>query len=94
MALAVGLMILSLRVYWWLIIAEVILSWVPRGASEPVWLSSIRRFVNGVTEPYLSIFRKIIPTVGAGGVGFDLSPILALIVLTLVTDWLLPLFSQ
>lgn len=41
------------------------------------WWDAILTFLRDVSEPYLRIFRKIIPTVGM----FDFSPILAIIVL-------------
>jgi YggT family protein len=41
------------------------------------WWDAILSFLRDVSEPYLRIFRRIIPTVGM----FDFSPILAIIVL-------------
>ncbi len=41
------------------------------------WSDAILTFLRDVSEPYLRIFRRIIPTVGM----FDFSPILAIIVL-------------
>ena len=38
-------------------------------------------FITEVTDPYLSIFRRILPPVGGGGFALDLSPIIAIIVL-------------
>jgi uncharacterized protein YggT (Ycf19 family) len=40
--------------------------------------------VTETTDPYLNFFRRLLRPVTAGGVGFDLSPILALIVLFFV----------
>jgi YggT family protein len=44
------------------------------------WWDAILSFLRDVSEPYLRIFRRIIPTVGM----FDFSPILAIIVLGIV----------
>jgi YggT family protein len=41
------------------------------------WWDAILSFLRDVSEPYLRIFRRIIPTIGM----FDFSPILAIIVL-------------
>lgn len=41
------------------------------------WTDAVLNFLRDVSEPYLRIFRRIIPTVGM----FDFSPILAIIVL-------------
>jgi YggT family protein len=44
------------------------------------WLDAVLTFLRDVSEPYLRIFRRIIPTIGM----FDFSPILAIIVLGIV----------
>ena len=49
-------------------------------------LRGVLRFVDDVTEPYLGLFRRIIPPIGAGGMGIDFSPIVALIVLRVVAS--------
>jgi YggT family protein len=41
------------------------------------WSSAILGFLRDVCEPYLSIFRRFIPSIGA----FDFSPIIAIFVL-------------
>ena len=41
------------------------------------WSDAILNFLRDVSEPYLRIFRRIIPTVGM----FDFSPVLAIFVL-------------
>ena len=41
------------------------------------WSDAVLGFLRDVSEPYLSLFRRFIPTVGM----FDFSPVLALIVL-------------
>jgi len=41
------------------------------------WSDAILKFLRDVSEPYLRIFRRIIPTVGM----FDFSPVLAIFVL-------------
>ena len=42
-----------------------------------------------VTEPYLGIFRRIIPVARIGGTGIDFSSVVALIVLFVVLQLLL-----
>ena len=39
------------------------------------------RFVTETTDPYLNLFRRIIPPIGGGGFGLDLSPMIGIIVL-------------
>jgi YggT family protein len=70
-------------VYIILIFVRILLSWIPRMPYNPV-LSSVVNFVHEVTDPYLNVFRRILPPVGGGGFAFDLSPIVAIIVLYIV----------
>jgi YggT family protein len=67
-------------VYMILIFARILLSWIPRIPYNPV-LSAVIGFIQQVTDPYLRIFRRIIPPLGGGGFALDLSPIIAIIVL-------------
>ena len=67
-------------VYIILIFVRILLSWIPRIPYHPV-LSAVIGFVTDVTDPYLRLFRRVIPPVGGGGFALDLSPIVATIVL-------------
>jgi uncharacterized protein YggT (Ycf19 family) len=62
-----------ISVYVLIIFAYIILSWV-RVPYSP-WLNRIQRFLYDVCEPYLRIFRRLLPSFGA----LDLSPIVAII---------------
>lgn len=70
-------------VYFILIFIRILLSWIPRMPYYP-WLRAIVDFVHQVTDPYLNIFRRIIPPLGGGGFAIDISPILAIVVLSIV----------
>jgi YggT family protein len=59
-------------VYILLIFAYIITSWFRLPYS--VWLNRIQRFLYDVCEPYLRIFRRILPPFGP----LDLSPIVAI----------------
>lgn len=67
-------------VYIVLILVRILLSWIPRMPYNPT-LRAVVDFVHEVTDPYLNIFRRILPPVGGGGFALDLSPIIALFVL-------------
>jgi YggT family protein len=67
-------------VYTILIFARILLSWIPRIPYNPI-LSSVIGFIQEVTDPYLRLFRRIIPPLGGRGFALDLSPIIAIIVL-------------
>jgi YggT family protein len=70
-------------VYFILIFIRILLSWVPRLPYYP-WLRAIVDFIHQVVDPYLNIFRRVIPPLGGGGFAIDISPILAIIVLSIV----------
>jgi len=70
-------------VYMILIFVRILLSWIPRIPYNPV-LSAVINFVHEVTDPYLNLFRRILPPVGGGGFALDLSPIIGVIVLIIV----------
>ena len=70
-------------VYLVLIFIRVLLSWVPRMPYNP-YLRGAVRFVEETTDPYLNLFRRVIPPLGGRGMAIDLSPILALLVLLLL----------
>jgi YggT family protein len=70
-------------VYLVLIFIRIILSWIPRMPYNR-WLSAGLKFVSDVTDPYLNLFRRILPPVRMGPGALDLSPIVATIALIFV----------
>ncbi len=66
-------------VYLICIIAYIIASWFPLPYN--VWLNRVQRFLYDVVDPYLRVFRRFVPFARVGGLGIDLSPILAIVVL-------------
>jgi len=75
-------------VYVLLIFAYIIASWIPGGGSPT--LERIRQFLYDVCEPYLRLFRRILPSFG----GLDLSPMVALIVLWIVSGFVIRLIDN
>jgi YggT family protein len=69
-------------VYLLCIIAYILTSWVPLPYN--VWLNRVQRFLYDVVNPYLRLFRRVIPQLSVAGLGLDLSPIIAILVLTIV----------
>jgi YggT family protein len=67
-------------VYAILILIRVLLSWIPRMPYNPA-LRGVLDFVTETTDPYLNLFRRVIPPIGGGGFGLALSPMIGLIVL-------------
>ena len=70
-------------VYFVLILIRIVLSWVPRIPYNRA-TNAIVTFVGDVTDPYLKLFRRILPPVRLGPAALDLSPMIASFVLLLV----------
>ena len=77
-------------VYLILIIARIIMSYFTRIPYNRV-LDAFLTFVKDVTDPYLNLFRRFIPPVRLGPAVLDLSPIVAIIVLSIVREILVAL---
>jgi len=75
-----GLVNVVLRVYFWVILIHVLLSWVSPGGYNPA-----AALVSTLAEPVLAPFRRLVPLIG----GLDLSPVFALIALQ-AASYLLP----
>jgi YggT family protein len=71
-------------IYGWLIVARALLSWFRLRHDHPLF--RVRRVLTWLTEPYLRLFRGIIPTARIGAVGLDLSAMVGLIVLFVVVQ--------
>jgi uncharacterized protein YggT (Ycf19 family) len=65
-------------VYSLVILVYIITSWLRLPYSP--WLNRIQRFLYDVSEPYLRLFRRMLPSTGP----IDLSPMLGLIFLVIV----------
>jgi YggT family protein len=70
-------------VYIILLFVRILLSWIPRIPYNPT-LSAIIKFIHEVTDPYLNLFRRILPPIGGGGFALDLSPMIAIFVLFII----------
>ena len=70
-----------LQIYILLLIVRILLSWFP----TIDWLSPPFSILSQLTDPYLNLFRSIIPPLG----GIDFSPIIAIFLL----QFLIQIFS-
>lgn len=68
------------RIYFYMIIFYVLLSWVPNARE-----SYIGELLGKIVEPYLSIFRRFIPPLSI----LDISPIVAIIAFNFVVSGLI-----
>jgi len=78
----IDLVYLAVMIYAWLIVARAVLSWVQVRPGATVYRAN--KVLVDVTEPYLGLFRRILPVARVGSVGIDWSSIVALIVLFVV----------
>ncbi|TML60328.1 MAG: YggT family protein [Actinobacteria bacterium] len=75
-------------VYILVIFVYVLTSWIPLPYSPA--LSRVQRFLYDVCNPYLRLFRRVLPSLGP----LDLSPVLAVVVLFAVQRGLDALFAR
>lgn len=59
---------LFFQVYWLMLLARILGSWFPEFSK-----SQVMQFISFYTDPYLNVFRRIIPPLGM----IDISPIIA-----------------
>jgi YggT family protein len=64
------------------IFARIVLSWFPISPDSP--FASVFSFLYTITEPVLGPIRRLLPPMGVGGMGLDLSPIIVILGLQLV----------
>ena len=80
--------VLALDIYWWLLIAAAIFSWLyafnvvnPRNQA----VGMISNFLYRVTEPALKPIRRFLPDLG----GIDISPIILLLIIFFLRQFII-----
>ena len=68
------------QLFSYLLLIRVLLTWFP-GVD---WNNGVLSALSSLTDPYLNIFRGVIPPIG----GFDISSILAFLLLSVIVDTL------
>lgn len=74
-----------LLAYTWIVIARAVISWVNPDPYNPVV-----RFLVQVTEPLLARIRRVVPPMG----GLDLSPMLLILAVIFLQQFLEPTLQQ
>jgi YggT family protein len=72
-----------ITIYIVLIFIRILMTWFTRIPYNR-YLDATLRFVSDVTDPYLNFFRRFIPAVRLGPGSLDLSPIVGVLVLSIV----------
>ncbi|MDX6588287.1 MAG: YggT family protein [Solirubrobacterales bacterium] len=69
-----------------MIFVRIVLSWIQMFRPIPynLPLRATIGFVEESVDPYLNVFRRLIPPIGGGGMGIDLSPMIGIILLIIV----------
>lgn len=81
-------LVLALDIYWWLLIAAAIFSWlyafnVVNSRNQVVGM--VGNFLFRITEPALRPIRRLLPDLG----GIDISPIILLLIIFFVRQFLI-----
>ncbi|MCW2976726.1 MAG: YggT family protein [Actinomycetia bacterium] len=75
-------------VYTLVILAYILTSWLRLPYSP--WLNRIQRFLYDVSEPYLRLFRRVLPQMGP----LDLSPMVGIIFLVILDQLVARILAQ
>ena len=70
----------TLSLYYFLLIIRILLTWFP-GID---WSNEILSALTSITDPYLNIFRGIIPPIG----GFDISSLLTVLLFQVIQGFI------
>ena len=73
-----------LQAYLIILFARIIISWFP--IQPGGGMSSVYGFLYSLTEPVLGPIRRVIPPIGMGGMGLDLSPMIVWIGLIILSS--------
>lgn len=81
MLMSLKYLIVSLgNVYSTIIFVYVLMSWIPMGGRQGI-IGDIERVLGKLCDPYLNLFKKLVPPIGGM---VDITPIIALLVLQFV----------
>jgi YggT family protein len=75
-----------INLYIWAFIAYALMSWIPP-TQNPV-ISGIRGFLSTICEPVLRPLRRVLPRPQFGGLGLDLSVLVAVLLLEILATFL------
>ena len=73
-------------IYYLLIIFRIFLSWIP----NVDWYQQPAKFLQKIVDPFLNIFRGVIPPIGM----LDISPIVAIILLQILQGLVVSMLAR
>lgn len=77
MSFIIDLLLLALQIYFWIIIATVVVSWLVIFDvlnTKNKWVFKLCNFLNQITNPLIIRLRKVVPPLG----GVDLTPMIVI----------------
>lgn len=74
--------------YGWIMVVYILMSWIPMKGGGFVY--DVYRGLGDLVEPYLSVFRRLIPPIGI----VDVSPLVAFFVLQVLNSVIYRLLSS
>lgn len=75
-----------LDAYLIVMFARIILSWFP--ISPNSGMATVYGFLYSITEPVLGPIRRVIPPLGMGGMGLDLSPMVVFLGISVLRSFI------
>ncbi|MBT9289585.1 YggT family protein [Prosthecodimorpha staleyi] len=87
----VKVLIFAIDIYWWIVILAVVFSWLYAFNivnSRNQLVDTISNFLYRATEPLFARIRRFLPNLG----GIDIAPILVILGLYLIREYLIYLF--
>ena len=73
-----------LQAYFLVLIGRVVLSWFP--ITPGTTTASVFSIIYSLTEPVLGPIRRVLPPIGMGGMGLDLSPIIVFVAVIMLQN--------
>jgi YggT family protein len=73
-----------ITIYIVILILRAVMSWFPTSPGSA--LEPVNRVLNAVTEPVVAPVRRVIPPLQAGGIAIDMSFILVIVVLEVLSN--------
>lgn len=77
------LVCIAINLYLIIILVRIVMSWIPISYGSP--LEGFASFLYAITEPVLGPLRRAIPPVRIGAMALDLSPIIVIIGLRILS---------
>ena len=82
-----------LNIYWWIMLATIVVSWLTAfniiNNGSP-YVRQINSVLYTLTEPILSPIRRVLPSIG----GLDFSPVVVFLLIAFLEQSLLPYFFR